>query len=74
VLLNVAASGHAASRLHQLLDPCKHQFISAYAGAIIAITVLRRGIGRTAWQRARGLSRPQALDGSDHLAIRCSPA
>jgi len=46
----------------------QHQFIPAYAGAIIAITVFGGGLGRTAWQRARGLSRPQALDGSDHLA------
>src|SRR5437660_12664190 len=32
--------------LHQLLDPSQHQFIPAYAGAIIAITVLRCGFGR----------------------------
>jgi MFS family permease len=31
--------------LHQLLDPSQHQFIPAYAGAIIAITVFGWGLG-----------------------------
>ena len=51
--------------LHQLLDPSQHQFIPAYAGAIIAISV-RLGIGRAARRRAGGLPRPQALDDPDH--------
>jgi MFS family permease len=31
--------------LHQLLDPSQHQFVPAYAGAIIAITVFGWGLG-----------------------------
>ena len=31
--------------LHQLLDPSQYQFIPAYAGAVIAITVFGWGLG-----------------------------